>query len=172
MAVGAALVFEGGPGLTRDAIVERLSTRLHLIPRYRQRLEEPPLGLANPVWVDDGDFDLDWHVRHATLPAPGGMAELEAFVGREMSRRLDRSRPLWELHVVDGLADGRAALVPKMHHALVDGVAAIDVGTVLLDPAPEPIEIPASRGMGARGPMTAAGTSPGSPPARSPVPSG
>ena len=142
MTVGAALVFEGGPGLTRNAIVERLSTRLHLIPRYRQRLEEPPLGLANPVWVDDETFDVGWHVRSATLPAPGGDEELADYVAREMSRRLDRSRPLWELHVVDGLAGERVALVPKMHHALVDGIAAIDVGTVLLDPSPEPIDIP------------------------------
>jgi WS/DGAT/MGAT family acyltransferase len=85
-------------------------------------------------------------VRHATLPAPGGDAELAAFVAREFSRRLDRSRPLWELHVVDGLADDRVALVPKMHHALVDGVAAIDVGTVLLDPTEEPIDIEPSEG--------------------------
>jgi WS/DGAT/MGAT family acyltransferase len=143
MSVGAALMFDGGEGLRRDAVVERLQQRLHLIPRYRQRLEEPPLGLANPVWVDDGDFDAGWHVRSATLPEPGGDAELAAFVAREMSRKLDRSRPLWELTVVDGLAGGRIALVPKMHHALVDGVAAIDVGTVLLDPSEEPVEIPA-----------------------------
>jgi WS/DGAT/MGAT family acyltransferase len=146
MAVGAALVFEGGPGITYDAIVERLRTRLHLIPRYRQRLEEPPLGLANPVWVDDRTFEPEWHVRSSTLPPPGGDAELADFVGREMSRRLDRSRPLWELHVVDGLEDGRIALVPKMHHALVDGIGAIDVGTVLLDPSAEPIDIPAPEG--------------------------
>ncbi|MDX6642756.1 MAG: diacylglycerol O-acyltransferase / wax synthase [Solirubrobacteraceae bacterium] len=146
MTVGAALVFEGGPGLSYDAIVERLRSRLHLIPRYRQRLEEPPLGLANPVWVDDRTFELEWHVRAATLPPPGGDAELADFVGREMSRRLDRSRPLWELHIVDGLEGGRIALIPKMHHALVDGIGAIDVGTVLLDPSPEPIDIPAPDG--------------------------
>src|SRR5712691_9817370 len=88
MAVGGVLLFEEGPGLELAAVRERLEARLHLIPRYRQRLEEAPLGLANPVWVDDRDFDLDWHLRHASLPPPGGMAELEAFVGREMSRRL------------------------------------------------------------------------------------
>jgi diacylglycerol O-acyltransferase / wax synthase len=147
MAVGAALVFDDGPGVRYDAVVERLRSRIHLIPRYRQRLEEGlPGGLTQPVWVDDTSFDPAWHVRHATLPEPGGDAELAAFVGREFSRRLDRSRPLWELHVVDGLADGRVALVPKMHHALVDGVAAIDVGTVLLDPSPEPIDIAPAEG--------------------------
>jgi diacylglycerol O-acyltransferase / wax synthase len=147
MAVGAALVFDGGPGVEYGAVVERLRSRMHLIPRYRQRIEDGlPGGLTQPVWVDDTSFDLAWHVRHATLPAPGGDAELGAFVGREFSRRLDRSRPLWELHVVDGLADDRVALVPKMHHALVDGVAAIDVGTVLLDPTEEPIDIDPSDG--------------------------
>ncbi|HVE69546.1 MAG TPA: wax ester/triacylglycerol synthase family O-acyltransferase [Solirubrobacteraceae bacterium] len=142
MAVGAALVFDGGPGVSPAAVLERLRSRLHLIPRYRQKLEEGlPGGLTQPVWVDDRDFDLEWHVRQATLPAPGGDAELAAYVGRELSRRLDRSRPLWELHVLDGLAEGRVALVPKMHHALVDGVAAVDVGTVLLDPSEEPLEL-------------------------------
>jgi diacylglycerol O-acyltransferase / wax synthase len=147
MAVGAALVFEAGPGVEYGAVVERLRSRMHLIPRYRQRIEEGlPGGLTQPVWVDDTSFDPAWHVRHATLLAPGGDAELAAFVAREFSRRLDRSRPLWELHVVDGLADDRVALVPKMHHALVDGVAAIDVGTVLLDPTEEPIDIEPSEG--------------------------
>src|SRR5947208_8481223 len=146
MAVGGLLVFDAASPLTRRMVAARIAERIHLIPRYRQRLEEPPLGLANPVWVDDRTFDLTWHVRSATLPSPGGDAELADFVGREMSRRLDRSRPLWELTVVDGLADGRVALVPKMHHALVDGVAAIDVGTVLLDPSAEPIDIPKPEG--------------------------
>ena len=147
MAVGAALVFDAGPGVEYHAVVERLRSRMHLIPRYRQRIEDGlPGGLTQPVWVDDTSFDPEWHVRHATLPSPGGDAELAAFVGREFSRRLDRSRPLWELYVVDGLADGSVALVPKMHHALVDGVAAIDVGTVLLDPTEEPIDIDPSDG--------------------------
>jgi len=139
MAVGAALVFEGGPGLSYESVRERLTARLHLIPRYRQKLVEAPLGIAGPVWADDEDFDLDWHLDHATLPAPDALRD---YVGREMSRRLDRSRPLWELHIVDGLAGGRVALVSKMHHALVDGVAAIDVSTVILDPSPEPLDIP------------------------------
>lgn len=142
MAVGAALLFEAGSGLTPEAIVQCVRSRLHLIPRYRQRLEAPVPGVS-PEWVDDEHFDPAWHVRGATLPAPGGDAELSAYLGRELSRRLERTRPLWELHVVSGLAGGRVALVPKMHHALVDGVAAIDVGTVLLDPTREPLELPA-----------------------------
>jgi diacylglycerol O-acyltransferase / wax synthase len=143
MAVAGILVFEEGPGLAPAALEERLTSRLHLIPRYRQRLQDPPVGLlGNPVWVDDDTFDLHWHVRRTTLPPPGGQAELEALVAREMSRRLDRSRPLWELTVIEGLEGGRIALLARMHHALVDGVAALDVGTVLLDPSPEPMELP------------------------------
>ena len=146
MAVGAALVFESGRGLDYDAVVERLRTRLHLIPRYRQRLASPVPGVAQPEWVDDEHFDLVWHVRHVALPPPGGDAELAAFVGSEFSRKLDRDRPLWELNVVEGLAGGGVALIPRMHHALVDGIGAIDVGTVLLDPSPEPIDIPPPEG--------------------------
>ncbi len=146
MAVGGVLVFESGRGLDYDAVVERLRTRLHLIPRYRQRLASAVPGVAQPEWVDDEHFDLGWHVRHVALPAPGGDAELAAFVGREFSRKLDRDRPLWELNVVEGLARRRVALVPRMHHALVDGVGAIDVGTVLLDPSAEPIDIPPPEG--------------------------
>src|SRR3954447_4820481 len=135
MSVGGALVFEGGPGLDQEAILERLEGRLHLIPRYRQRLEQAVTGVTHPVWVDDEGFDLGWHVRRTHTP------QLAGHVGPELSRRLDRSRPLWELSVVDGLPDDRVALVPKMHHALVDGVAAVDVGTVILDPSPEPLDI-------------------------------
>jgi WS/DGAT/MGAT family acyltransferase len=133
MAVGGVLVFDGG---SHAEVLERLGGRLHLIPRYRQRLEQAtPGGITNPVWVDDEGFDLGWHVRRATTQ------DLPGFVGQEMSRRLDRSRPLWEMSVVEGLPGGRVALVPKMHHALVDGVAAVDVGTVLLDPTPEPMDL-------------------------------
>ena len=146
MAMAGAMVFDAGPAITYDTVLERVRARLHLIPRYRQRLRESPLGLTNPVWVDDADFELEWHVRQATLPAPGGDSELAAYLARETSRRLDRSRPLWELHVVEGLAGERVALVPKMHHALVDGIGAIDVGTVLLDPSPQPLEVPPAQG--------------------------
>ncbi len=142
MAVGGLLLFEDGNGMRHDQVLARVGARLHLVPRYRQRLQSPAAGLTNPVWVDDDDFDLGWHVRRAALPVPGGDAALAELVGQEMSRRLDRSRPLWELTVVEGLGDGRIALLAKMHHALVDGVAAVDIGTVLLDPSPEALDIP------------------------------
>ncbi len=136
MAVAGVLVFE--PGLTYERVAARVAERLHLVPRYRQRLDEAPLGLANPVWVDDPGFDLGWHLRRATI---GGRTELAGYLAREMSRRLDRSRPLWELHVVEGLEDGRVAVIPKMHHALVDGLAAVGIGMVLLDPTPQPLDL-------------------------------
>ena len=140
MHVGGVLVFNGR--VERDDVIERLDRRLHLIPRYRMRLESPPLGIANPVWVEDESFDLGRHVRRAALPAPGGESELAELVGHVLSERLDRSRPLWQLVVVEGLADGRSAIVAKMHHALVDGVAAVDVSTVVLDPTPEGLDLP------------------------------
>ena len=143
MAVGGLLVFEGGAGLTHARVLERIEQRIHLIPRYRQRLQAPAAGVTNPAWVDDRAFDLGWHVRHAALPEPGDEARLAELVGQELSRRLDRSRPLWELTVIEGLGDGRVALLAKMHHALVDGVAAVDIGTVLLDPTPEALELEA-----------------------------
>jgi diacylglycerol O-acyltransferase len=142
MAVGGLLVFESEPPLTRAMVAERIAERIHLIPRLRQRLEEPPLGLANPVWTDDTSFDLDWHVRQASLPAPGGDAELGSFVGREFSHRLDRARPLWEATLLEGLSGGRRGLLMKVHHALVDGMAAIGMAALVLDPSPEPLEIP------------------------------
>lgn len=147
MTVGGVLVFEAGPGLEHARVLERVGQRLHLIPRYRQRLQSPAPGVTNPVWVDDEQFDLGWHVRRAALPAPGGPDQLGELVGQELSRRLDRSRPLWELTVIEGVAGGeRVALLAKMHHALVDGVAAVDIGTVLLDPTEEPLDLPAPDG--------------------------
>jgi WS/DGAT/MGAT family acyltransferase len=139
MHVGGALVFDGH--IDRDAVADRLRQRLHLIPRYRMRLEEVLGGAGYPVWEEPADFDPGRHVRRAALPAPGGDAELCELVGQLMSEPLDRSRPLWQLTVVEGLAEGRTGLVAKMHHALVDGVAAIDVSTVILDPTPEPLEL-------------------------------
>ena len=142
MSVGGLLVFKAGPGLSYDAVVERVRERLHLLPRYRQRVRSPAPGIANPAWIDDEDFDLGRHVRAATLPAPGDDERLGEFAGHELSRRLDRSRPLWELTIIEGLQGGRTAILARMHHALVDGVAAVDIGTVLLDPSPEPLELP------------------------------
>ncbi len=143
MAVGGLLVFEPEPPLTRSMVAQRIAERIHLIPRLRQRLEEPALGLANPVWTDDLNFDLDWHVRQASLPAPGDDAELGALVGREFSHRLNRSRPLWEATLIEGLSGGRRALLMKVHHALVDGMAAIGLAALVLDPTPEPLPVTA-----------------------------
>jgi WS/DGAT/MGAT family acyltransferase len=142
MAVGGLLTFEPKPPLTRAMVAERIAERIHLIPRLRQRLEEPPLGLANPVWTDDTGFDLDWHVRQASLSSPGDDGELGTLVGREFSHRLDRARPLWEATLVEGLAGGRQALLMKVHHALVDGMAAIGLAALVLDPSARPLEIP------------------------------
>jgi WS/DGAT/MGAT family acyltransferase len=140
MHVGGVLVFDGR--VPYDAVRDRVAKRLPLIPRYRMRLEEGPLKLANPAWVEDERFDPERHVLRAALPGPGSDAELCDFVAREMSEPLSRARPLWELHVIEGLAGGRTALLAKMHHALVDGVAAVDVSTVILDPTPEGLELP------------------------------
>ncbi len=142
MAVGGLLIFEPDPPLTRAMVAQRIGERIHLIVRLRQRLEEPPLGLANPIWTDDRGFDLDWHVRQASLPAPGGDAELGAFIGREFSHRLDRSRPLWEVTLIEGMDDGRQGLLMKVHHALVDGMAAIAMAALVLDPELEPLTVP------------------------------
>jgi WS/DGAT/MGAT family acyltransferase len=142
MAVGGLLVCDADPPLTRAMLADRISERIHLVPRLRQRLEEPPLGIANPVWTDDTGFDLDWHVRQASLPSPGADAELGAFVGREFSHRLDRSRPLWEATLVEGLEGGRRGVLFKVHHALVDGMAAIGLAALVLDPSEEPMEVP------------------------------
>jgi diacylglycerol O-acyltransferase / wax synthase len=140
MAVGGLLVFEAG--LTREMVRDRIAERIHLVPRLRQRLQEPPLGVANPVWTDDTSFDLDWHVRQASLPAPGGDGEIGVLAGREFSHRLDRSRPLWECTLIEGLEGGHQALLMKVHHALVDGMAAIGMAALVLDPTEEPLEIP------------------------------
>ncbi len=141
MHVGGVVVFDGH--VEREAVVQRLRERLHLIPRYTMRLDEAPLGLAHPVWVDVEGFDPDRHVRRVALPAPGGDAELCELTGHILSEPLDRSRPLWQLTMVEGLPRNRTALIAKMHHALVDGLAAVDVSTVILDPTPEGLDIPA-----------------------------
>src|SRR3954452_24744840 len=106
MHVGGVLVFDGV--VTREEVVRRLRERIHLIPRYAMRLDEAPLGIANPVWVDDEHYNPERHVRRIALPAPGGREQLEELVGDLMSERLDRSRALWQLHVVEGLAVGGA----------------------------------------------------------------
>jgi diacylglycerol O-acyltransferase / wax synthase len=144
MHVGGVLVLET-PADGVDALADLIGARLSLVPRYRQRVAEVPGHLANPVWVDDPDFDIDYHVRRSGLPRPGTESQLLDLVSRVMARPLDRHRPLWEAYLVEGVEGGRVAVVTKTHPALVDGLSAIDIGQVLLDvapdaPAPEPVE--------------------------------
>ncbi len=141
MSMLAALILEPGPEVSYEALCRRVEERIHLLPRYRQRIEQPALGLAPPFWTDDEHFDVRWHVRRTALPQPGSMAALCDLIGAEASRRMDRSHPLWELHLVEGLSGGRTAVIPKMHHALLDGMAALGVGMILLDPSPEPLPV-------------------------------
>jgi diacylglycerol O-acyltransferase / wax synthase len=139
--VGATIVLEGEPpGF--DQLLDHVDARLGLVPRFRQRVKPTPLGLTNPVWADDPRFDLRWHVRHTALPRPGSTAQLRELVGRVMSQPLDLERPLWQLHLIEGLEGDRHACISKTHHALVDGVSALDVGTIMLDPNPEGTEVP------------------------------
>jgi WS/DGAT/MGAT family acyltransferase len=135
LAIGSLCVFEG-PAPSYDELVEMVAGRLPLIPRYRQKLQGVPFGLAAPAWVDDPDFDIRWHVRNTALPAPGGPDEIGRLMSRVMSRRMDRGRPLWEYWFCEGLADGRWALLSKLHHSLVDGVSGTDLYRLVLDPTP------------------------------------
>jgi diacylglycerol O-acyltransferase len=137
MHVASCMVFEGPPP-THEELVAHVEARLHLVPRYRQRLAFVPLSQGRPVWVDDPHFNSRYHVQHHALPAPGGEEELKQLAGRAFSQQLDRNKPLWELWLVEGLADGRFALLGKTHHALVDGISGVDITTVLFDLTPEP----------------------------------
>jgi len=121
-----------------DALCDLVSRRIAAVPRYRQVVKWVPGHLANPVWVDDADFDISYHVRRSALPRPGSPDQLRELVGRVQSRQLDRNRPLWEIYLVEGLADGHFAIITKTHHAMVDGVSAIDVGALILDDTPTP----------------------------------
>jgi diacylglycerol O-acyltransferase len=136
LAIASIAVFEGPPPAAGE-FEAALAGRLPLIPRYRQKVRQVPFDLGPPVWVDDADFDLGYHVRRTALPAPGGDEELATLMGRVMSTRLDRSRPLWEYWLVEGLADRRWALISKVHHCMVDGISGTDLYRVVLDPGPE-----------------------------------
>lgn len=137
MHVGAVALFGPGPSVRDthvdiDVIRELILSRLDSIPRYRQRLARVPLE-GHPVWVDDEHFHLDYHVRHIALPHPGSTQQLKDLAGRLMSQQLDRSKPLWELYVVEGLEDGGFAIISKIHHCMIDGVSGIELMAVLLD---------------------------------------
>jgi diacylglycerol O-acyltransferase / wax synthase len=132
--VGTVELFDADPGgPDYELLIDLIRERIALVPRYRQRVRSVPARLGGPVWVDDASFDLTFHVRRSALPRPGTMEQLREFVGRVMARRLDRSRPLWEMYLVEGLAENRFALVAKSHLSLVDGVGTVDIGQVLLD---------------------------------------
>jgi WS/DGAT/MGAT family acyltransferase len=141
MHVGAVLIFEG-PAPAFDAFADHIRGRLHLVPRYRQKLAFPPLETGRPLWVDDPNFNLEYHVRHTALPPPGSEEQLRALAARIHSQALDRSKPLWETWLVQGLEGGRFALISKNHHALVDGISGVDLMTVLFDLAPIPQPVP------------------------------
>jgi diacylglycerol O-acyltransferase / wax synthase len=137
MHIGGVLIFDG-PTPEFDDYLNHVRGRLHLVPRYRQRLSTPPLESGRPLWVDDPTFNLEYHIRHAALPAPGTEEQLFQLTSRIASQQLDRCKPLWESWLVEGLEDDRFALIFKTHHALVDGVSGVDLATVLLDLAPTP----------------------------------
>jgi diacylglycerol O-acyltransferase len=139
MHVGSVLVFDGDAPQYED-FMAMIESRLHQVPRYRQKLAFPPLAQARPVWVDDPHFNIGYHVRHTALPAPAGDEQLRKLAGRVFSQQLDRSKPLWEIWLVNRVNDDRFALVCKTHHALVDGISGVDIMTVLFDLEPDPPE--------------------------------
>src|SRR5947209_10798051 len=141
MHIGGVLIFEGPPPAFEDYL-DHVRGRLHLVPRYRQKLSMPPLESGRPLWVDDPSFNLEYHVRHTALPSPGSDEQLLRLAARIASQQLDRSRPLWECWLVEGLEEDRFALIFKNHHSLVDGVAGVDLGTVLFDVEPTPTAPP------------------------------
>jgi diacylglycerol O-acyltransferase len=141
MHLGNLAVFAAGGDLTYERLVALVEERIAHVPRYRQKVSWVPGRLANPVWVDDRDFDVAYHVRRSGLPRPGSPDQLREFCARIQSRPLDRRRPLWEMYLIEGLADGRVAVATKTHYAIVDGQSAIDLEQVILDPAPRPGEL-------------------------------
>jgi diacylglycerol O-acyltransferase len=137
--VGGLAIFQPpADGFDYDRLVRLLEERISLVPRYRQKMRSVPGHIANPVWVDDPSFDITYPVRRSALPRPGSDAQLLEFCARIQSRLLDRSRPLWEMYLIEGLADDRIAIITKTHHSMVDGIDAIDIAQVILDESAEP----------------------------------
>jgi WS/DGAT/MGAT family acyltransferase len=137
MHVGGLTIVEGPPPSMED-FLEQIRRRLHLVPRYRHKLAHTALDSGRPVWIDDPNFNLEYHIRHTALPAPGDWEALRSLTARVFSQQLDRSKPLWEMWLIEGLKDNRFALISKTHHALIDGIAGIDLATVLFDLSPDP----------------------------------
>ena len=142
MHVAGVMLFEGSPP-PHDELTDALERKMHLVPRYRQKLAFVPLQQGRPRWVDDPHFNLDYHVRLTALPAPGSEEQLRNLASRVFSQQLDRDKPLWEMWIVEGLDGGdRFAVLSKTHHALIDGVSGVDIASVLFDVSPEPAPIP------------------------------
>jgi WS/DGAT/MGAT family acyltransferase len=141
-AIASIAIFEG-PAPSYEEFLAAIERRLPLVPLYRRKLRKVPLSIGPPVWVDDPNFDLRYHVRQTALPAPGGDQELRRLMARVMTQRLDRDYPLWEYWLVEGLDGGRWALISKVHHAMVDGVSGTDLYRVIFDTSPEPPPLPA-----------------------------
>ena len=137
MHVASVMVFEGDAPTPKE-LTDHVLSRLHLVPRYRQRLAYVPLDQGRPLWTDDPHFNPRYHIRHTALPRPADEAALKQLAGRLFSQRLDRSKPLWEIWLVQRMAGRRFALIAKTHHALVDGISGVDITTVLFDTSPEP----------------------------------
>jgi WS/DGAT/MGAT family acyltransferase len=137
MHIGGLTLLEGPPP-SMDEFLEQIRRRLHLVPRYRHKLAYTALDSGRPVWIDDPSFNLDYHVRHTALPSPGKWEQLQDLTARIFSQQLDRSKPLWEMWLVEGLEDNRFALITKTHHSLIDGIAGVDLATVLFDLSPDP----------------------------------
>src|SRR5579859_3844433 len=135
--IGGVLLFEG-PAPRFEDFLDHVRSRLHLVPRYRQKLATPPMQTGRPLWIDDPTFNIEYHVRQTALPAPGSEEQLLRLAARIASQQLDRSKPLWENWLVEGLEGDRFALISKTHHSLVDGVAGVDLATVLFDAEPTP----------------------------------
>jgi diacylglycerol O-acyltransferase / wax synthase len=144
MHVASTTLFEGPPPSYVE-FRDHIDSRLHLVPRFRQKVRFVPLSQGRPVWVDDPHFNLTYHVRHTSLPPPGSEEQLKNLAARVFSQQLDRSKPLWELWLVEGLKDDRFAIVGKTHHCLVDGVSGVDITTVLFDLEKDPPEPPPAR---------------------------
>ena len=142
MHVASVMVFDGTAPSPQE-LVDHVLSRLHLVPRYRQRLAYVPFDQGRPVWADDPHFNPRYHIRHTALPKPADEKALKQLAGRLFSQRLDRSKPLWEIWLVEQMAGDRFALIAKTHHALVDGISGVDITTVLFDTAPDPV--PTSR---------------------------
>ncbi|MGH8797621.1 MAG: wax ester/triacylglycerol synthase domain-containing protein, partial [Caldimonas sp.] len=148
MHVGSLHLFEapaGYQGNWYEAVKTHVARRMHLAPVFTRKLALMPFDLANPVWIDDDDIDLDYHIRHLVLSKPGSFEQLEALAARLHSSLLDRSRPLWEFYVIEGLADGRIGFYAKVHHAAVDGQAGVAMGRSMFDLTPEPRPVKAPR---------------------------